>query len=387
MKGRSRFVVGAIVMTASFGSARAQQILLDQKSATIGDSGGACAVVGDWDGDGIDDLAIPSPWSDVNGTDSGSLFVHAGGTGALLFRVDGPAGDAGFGGGGVLGDLDGDGIVDFIANSWNATQATIHLLSGADGHEIGSIVGPRSTGFEGGGPSIDDLDGDGVRDLLVYIDDPNSAHPLAGEVDVVSPVTGAVLRSHVGTYDFERLGFFACQLGDLDGDGVHEYAIVAKHARQLGPPVFFIYSGATGARLARISKAGAAQAGFNPWLENLGDVNGDGVEDFAIPGYWSDAQVDPLKSGALYFFSGRTLLELGWSLIDDYILDSFGAAGDFNGDGLGDVVLGTDDLVWTGRARILVPSGLTGHTAAFRAFANDANGRVISSFVREIAFN
>src|SRR5262249_50767181 len=75
--------------------------------------GATVAALPDLDGDGIGDLAVSDERADFSGTDTGSVYIYSGGTGAVQRRIDGPANRTLFGSPlGAMGDVDGDGIAD-----------------------------------------------------------------------------------------------------------------------------------------------------------------------------------------------------------------------------------------------------------------------------------
>lgn len=256
----------------------------------------------DLDGDGFDDLAVTAIFASYSGSFTGAIYLVSGRSMTILRRIDGPAGAAYFGAWlGSLGDVDGDGVCDVFASDEGGSGA-VHVFSGADGHEITVVNG--STG-DAVAPAcaLDDLDGDGVRELLVGAPSHFDASGLSvGAVFVVSTATGAVLREQDGTYDHEYFGSIVAALGDLDGDGVRDYVV--------GEPVpgnvdhrFFVCSGATGVQLAQIV-APTNQQPLSREIVDAGDVNRDGIDDIAITGSWTDSIGS--DRGCVQLVSGRS---------------------------------------------------------------------------------
>ncbi len=118
--------------------------------------------VGDVNDDGYPDLMVGIPGADPNGlNNAGSAVVFSGLDQSVLFQVDGLEADANFGKR-VLhaGDVSGDGVDDSLIQS----IGTCHVISGIDRRFLASITPIASMG------DAEDMDGDGVRDLLTGYD-------------------------------------------------------------------------------------------------------------------------------------------------------------------------------------------------------------------------
>ena len=275
------------------------QLLWQINSPSAG-FGHALARVGDRDGDGRAEILVGVPemlvWGggDVVHTwyqGEGRAEIRSGASGALLRTILPPAG-VGFGFGGslaVLDDLDGDGQADLaIAPFYQPVSipgpfgagGDVRLYSGATLAPIGSFPEPtnRSTRLT----ALGDLDGDGFGELALA--------RVWEFVDIVSPATGATLRTHAAGTLYDRVGQCTLALADIDGDGVTDYAIGAPEPPQVGglgltidvgPGIVRVYSGATGAELQVL--AGALPYGRFGWsLAAAGDLDGDQVEDLFV---------------------------------------------------------------------------------------------------------
>jgi len=428
-------------------SARTGTLVTAMYGASPGDEFGANLMrIPDVDGDGIDDIAIAAPGASNAGAFSGSVYVYAAGTGALLYRIDGPAIYKYAGNPlGAIGDVDGDGICDlFIGHSFGFDDQ-LDICSGADGHLINTLIGKSGEYFGTDASELDDLDGDGLHELLVGAPlHVNSKGDMVGAAYVVEPTSGTVLLTLAGTKSFEGFGFAVASLGDLDNDGVRDFAVSGLDPKNPIPgfAIVHIVSSATGTELARI-RAPESGLVLSGRTSNVGDVNGDAIEDIGINGTW----VDAAGSGhaAVYLVSGRTLIHLDRvEIAEDFAWSQ--PFGDLNGDGVADFIVNfvsgnqsdgevriySGDDLWLngtpseptsgstlelttregvpGALTILVledfdgvptfqiingvatfgsfggrkiaatvPSGLAGHQCTFRSYANDAAGHVIAS--------
>lgn len=320
--------------------------------AAAGDSfGAALARIPDVDGDGLDDLAVDASGATYGG--GGSVYVIGGVTGAPLYRIDCPIGESNFGTPlGSIGDVDGDGIGDLFI-SYGGFLEKVSIRSGADGHEITSLSdssgGNQLFGFAAS--ALDDLDLDGVRDLLVgapfYVD---AQGRNLGAAYVMSTATNTVIRTHLGTFNTQELGGAVATLTDYDGDGVHDYALGGRQNASSTSTNCFVESGASGTQIAKIGPP-AKGLDLGPQIADAGDLNGDGVSDLVFDGTWTDAS--SATHGAFFLVSGSSFRHLDRIEIDDPFVGTLAPPlGDLDGNGFGDLIVGSHDFTCNGDVRV-----------------------------------
>ena len=277
----------------------------------------AIAAGGDINGDGIPDLILGVPRAQPGGVfNVGWTWVRSGADGSVLFRFDGNFRGEEMGSRVAgCGDIDGDQVPDILCSIpfFGGELGKAIVYSGATGLVIWEFVG---TGQELLGTSLaggHDVDLDGVPDLLLggmkaKVGDDFSV----GSVYLHSGATGELLRQWDG---YEAGGIFGCSaafLNDLDGDGVSEVLIGACSESALGESgagKVYVFSGASGELLQSIDGPGA-YAGAGQSVTALGDLNGDGVDEFGY-GAPSNAPngVDRTGSAMVHGFSPILALE------------------------------------------------------------------------------
>jgi FG-GAP repeat len=298
---------------------------------------------GDIDGDGYKDFAVAS----AAGLASIELRVVSGFSAAVLYTMTWPK--CGLSGVRMVAssDVDGDGIRDLVIGLPVASACSppaiglVELRSGATGALIAQASGAAaSDDFAASLASVGDLNGDGVADLLVGA--PATALDLSGSVLVRSGTTLAPLFTITGNPD-QGLGTAVAGIGDVTGDGIPDFA--ATEGQPLYLPVVRLFSGAGGAAIGAIPSPPAPVAGFGSGIAGVGDVNGDGMPDIAVSAPWTTLSTSPPPNyiGEVFVFSGAggpALFRVPGRYANENLGATLASLGDRNDDGLADVFAG-----------------------------------------------
>ncbi|MCI0588133.1 MAG: DUF1028 domain-containing protein [Planctomycetes bacterium] len=328
--------------------------------------GSSLARLGDIDGDGITDLLAGAPACHGGPCGPGRARAFSGSDGSTLLTVTGTVPEELFGSAvSGAGDLDGDGIPDFLVGAPGTGAGSVRAFSGVDGTSLrlweGAVPGE---GFGVAVASTGDADGDGVREVLVGIPgaDPGGAVD-AGLVRVFSGGTGALLRALGGEQSGEQLGSSVASAGRVDADGVEDWiagAPTSDVGTLLDAGRARIFSGATGGVLQVLE--GGVEAGLlGSAVTGLPDVNGDVRAEVAVGSAGAGAGGEvTVHSGV----NGLLLLTVQ-GLAGDLVGKALAPAGDVDGDGVAELLVGAPGadpagIVDAGQARVYSLAGLGG---------------------------
>ncbi|MEP5732409.1 MAG: DUF4214 domain-containing protein [Sulfitobacter sp.] len=326
-------------------------------------SGRSVSSAGDVNGDGFDDLIVGAFADAPNGERSGASFVVFGkgdGTAVELSAVE-----AGTGG--------------FVINGVSARDYSGYSVSSAG-----------------------DVNGDGFDDLIIgaFADDPNGGYSGASfvvfgksdgtavELSAVEAGTGGFVINGVSAGDFS--GRSVSSAGDVNGDGFDDLIVGAPRDAPNGSNsgASFVVFGKGDGTAVELSAVEAGTGGFvingvsasdysGNSVSSAGDVNGDGFDDLIVGAPYDDPNGE--RSGASFVVFGKgdgTAVDLsavetgtGGFVINgvsgaDFSGFSVSSAGDVNGDGFDDLIVG---------ARGDDPNG-SDSGASFVVFGGDFSG-------------
>ncbi len=325
---------------------------------------GVVARAGDVDGDGYDDIIVGAP--------SGAAYVYRGSSSGIdassevkLTPADGTTG-AGFGyATACAGDINDDGYDDVIVGAWYQDSA-----AGAAYVYYGSVTGiePASedvlTASDGRsysyfGIDVDgagDVNRDGYDDVIIGARGGSSVFGAAYVYYGTASGIDASSEDKLTASDqdnSDRYGHQVAGAGDLDGDGYGDVLVGTPEDDDEGSAagaVYVYYGSSSGIDASSEDKLtasdGAASDQYGIAVARAGDVDGDGYGDILIGAYLEDEGGS--SAGAAYVYYGSSVgvkassedkLVASDAGSGDYFGAFLSAAGDLDGDGYGDILV------------------------------------------------
>ncbi|MCI5058777.1 MAG: FG-GAP-like repeat-containing protein, partial [Flavobacteriales bacterium] len=416
MKAISHIILIASTFFISFiGYAQSGVVLSHQKiSPTQGNFneplnhldvfGSGITNIGDLDNDGINDLAIGVTGDDDGSSNAGAvwiLFLNSNGSVKSKQKISSTqgnftgtiSGDDRFGSGiAALGDLDNDGVEDIAVGArldddggsdrgavWilflnsNGTVKSHSKISNNSINLSGLLTDNNEFGHDVA--NIGDIDNDGVTDIVVsnVKDDDGGFNTGAvwtlllnsnGTVKAAQKIsnTSGGMSGQLNAMDF--FGDAVAPIGDLNNDGVEDIAVGAGADDDGGSShgavwILFLNSNGTVSSSQKISSTQGNFSGFlsqNDWfgssIDEVGDVDGDGVNDLAVGAVFDDE--GGTDNGAIYllFMNTNGTVKAHQKIADNSgnfngtltLSGAFGTdvagLGDINGDGKNDIAVG-----------------------------------------------
>jgi FG-GAP repeat protein len=295
-----------------------------------------CAL-GDLDGDGVTDYLVGEP--DATFQSNGNVYAYSGGSGNLLFQLQGP-GTGSFFGSLInnLRDVDMDGVGDFGVGSRSPGDGSVFIYSGATQALLYHFTGPSSGAGEGRSAGVGDIDGDGHADFGISA--PYAGPNREGQFGVFSGATRSLIYLLTGENANDAFGADAVQVGDIDLDG-HPDLLVSAPVHCIQPHSsegrVYLYSAATGTLLWSVDGV--------VYNEQLGQLGTDGDIDFNRDGY-PDLAIGSWVRNLVHVYSGRSgtlLYDLRGGPDDKSFGGSLSRMGDLNADGFDDLLVGVPD--------------------------------------------
>jgi hypothetical protein len=297
---------------------------------------GAC---GDVDGDGLPDFLIGVPTDDTVATNAGVVRVHGGKDAAVLFQLYGAKkyDYLSYAVDGA-GDVNADGFPDVIAGG-GKSNSLARVWSGADGSLLHEKVAGTYDFFGNSVTGLGDFDLDGFDDFAVGAPQDEAFHPGNGYVRLYSGFDGALFQTLQGECLKAEFGASIDAIQDVTGDGAPELAVyqTALYPGCDGKVKVF---GAGGLLVHEFPADGPLS--FGPYgVADAGDLDGDGFADIVVGNAGNCvAGAAPANAKAYSGLTGAEILSVAGPSGCTWFGRAVDGVGDWNGDGRDDVAVG-----------------------------------------------
>ncbi|MBS1582926.1 MAG: FG-GAP repeat protein [Bacteroidetes bacterium] len=390
--------------SAGTGLSAAASSVQQPTSLTNANFGYCVSSAGDMNGDGYADLVAGAPGATSG---NGAVYVFTGSSAAALVNVT-PVSLSGTSterlghSVGLAGDVNGDGYADMAVGSPNhsSSRGRVQVFRGdasivLDNAHKWTFTGATAADQMGAAVfTAGDVDGDGISDLAVGIPARGGTGAIKVLYGASDLLTASAQWSLSGTADYMNLGYCVSSAGDVNGDGYSDVLVGAPTGPSAPGTAQLFMGGPTGlSATAAWTGTGAVNGQrYGNAVASAGDVNGDGYGDVLVGAPFYQGGGDPG-----WAYRGRAYLYLGsasglsaapaWTGTGDHVEGRYGwslsSAGDVNGDGYGDVIIGaysydiaaTDGLGSQGKAYVYL-----GSAAGLSATASwTANGTALTT--------
>jgi hypothetical protein len=338
----------------------------DQESAYFS---GSVSTAGDVNGDGYSDVIIGAQYYSNGQGNEGRAFVYHGSASGLSTTANWTAESnqvAAYFGGSVCsaGDVNGDGYSDIIVGAHyfdngqiNEGRAFVYIGSASGLFTTANWTAESDQAFALFGWSVStagDVNGDGYSDVIVGASHYDNGQPGEGRAFVYYGSRSGLSATANWTAESDQIdaefGYSVSTAGDVNGDGYSDVIVGARlyDNGQTDEGRAFVYHGSAGGLSASVNwtaESNQTDASFGKDVSTAGDVNGDGYSDVIIGAHqYDNGQINEGRAFVYHGSASGLSTTANWTAESNQTSAYFGTtvstAGDVNGDGYSDVIVG-----------------------------------------------
>ena len=333
--------------------------------------GASVSSAGDVNGDGYSDVLVGAYYYDNGETDEGRAYLYLGSGGGLTttssWTGESNQADALYGYSvSSAGDVNGDGYSDVVVGAYyysngQTYEGRVYLYHGSASGlpTTAAWIGEPNQGVSYYGNSVSsagDVNGDGYSDVVVGAYGYNNGQVLEGRAFLYHGSASGLSTTAAWTGESNQgsayYGWSVSTAGDVNGDGYSDVLIGAYYFDngQNNEGRAYLYHGSASglsATAAWTGESNQADAQYGNSVSTAGDVNGDGYSDVVVGALqFSNGET---YEGRAYLYHGSAsglLTTAAWTgesnQANAFYGTSVGTAGDVNGDGYSDVLVGAN---------------------------------------------